>query len=93
VFYEKDQVSARVSYNWRDEYLNGFDQHSSPVFNEAYSQVDLSASYQVNDDLQLFVEGLNVTDQVQRAYVRYTEQLIRGSQYGPLYNLGARYTF
>ena len=93
VFYEKDQVSARVSYNWRDEYLNGFDQHSSPVFNEAYSQVDLSASYQVNDDLQLFVEGLNVTDQVQRAYARYSEQLLRGSQYGPLYNLGARYTF
>jgi TonB-dependent receptor len=93
VFYETDVLSARVSYNWRDEYLSGFDQHSSPVFNEEYSQIDANVNYQVNDNLSVFVEGLNLTDETQRVYVRYSEQLLDASQYGAIYNIGARYKF
>ncbi|RJE77134.1 TonB-dependent receptor [Pseudoalteromonas sp. MSK9-3] len=91
--YDKDGLSVRLSYNWRDEFLSGFDQHSSPVFTEAYSQVDLNVNYQVTDQLVVFFEGLNITEQTQRVYVRYPEQFLNGAQYGARYNIGARYTF
>ena len=91
--YDKDDLSVRISYNWRDEFLAGFDQHSSPVFTEAYAQVDLNVNYQVSENLTVFFEGLNITEETQRVFVRYEEQFLNGSQYGARYNIGARYNF
>ncbi len=91
--YDKDGLSARLSYNWRDEFLSGFDQHSSPIFTEAYAQLDLNVNYAVNEDLTIFVEGLNITEETQRTYVRYEEQMLRLAEYGARYNLGVRYSF
>lgn len=93
VFYENESVSARVSYNWRDEFLSGFDQHSSPAFTEEYSQIDANITYTVNDNIQVFAEALNITDEVQRSFYRYEEQLNAANQYGSRFNIGARYTF
>lgn len=91
--YDKDDLSVRISYNWRDEFLSGFDQHSSPVFTEAYAQVDLNVNYQVTENFTVFFEGLNITEETQRVYVRYEEQFLSGAQYGARYNIGARYSF
>lgn len=91
--YDLNGLSARLSYNWRDEFLNGFDQHSSPIFTESYGQWDINVNYAVNEQLTVFVEGLNLTDETQRTYVRYSEQLLRANQYGARYNIGFRYAF
>lgn len=88
--YDLNGLSARISYNWRDEFLTGFDQHSSPVFTESYGQWDINVNYAVNEKLTVFVEGLNLTDETQRTYVRYSEQLLRANQYGARYNIGFR---
>lgn len=93
VFYEMNRISARIAYNWRDEYLTGFDAASSPTFNENYSQIDANVSYNVNDNLNVFLEALNITEETQRVYSRYSDQFLRGNQYGARYNIGARYTF
>lgn len=93
VFYENQKVSTRLAYNWRDEFLSGFDQYGSPVFTEAYQQLDFNATWYATDKLSVFVEGINLTEEVQRSYVRYKEQFLRGNQYGARYNIGARYRF
>lgn len=93
LIYDLDGLSVRVSYNWRDEFLSGFDQHSAPVFTEAYGQWDINVNYAVTDNLTVFVEGLNITEETQRTYVRFPEQFLRGYQFGARYNLGVRYTF
>ena len=92
-FYETDKYSVRLSWNWRDEFLGGFDQHSSPVFTEEYEQWDLNASYSLNDRVELFVQGLNLTEEVVRTYVRYPEQLLALGQYGTTWIIGGRYRF
>lgn len=92
-FYENDHISARVAWNWRDEFLSGFDQFDSPIFVEDYGQFDINLSWFATENLTVFLEGLNVTEETQRVYVRYPEQLIRGNQYGARYNLGARWRF
>ncbi len=93
VFYENDHISSRLAYNWRDEFLSSFDQYSSPVFTEAYSQLDFNLTWFATDRLNVFVEALNITKEVQRIYVRYPDQFLRGNQYGARYNIGARFYF
>ena len=92
-FYENDRFSARVAYNWRDEFLSGFDQASAPVFTAKYEQIDVNFTWFASDNLTVFAEGLNITEQTQRSFVRYPDQFLRGSQFGARYNIGARYSF
>ena len=93
MFYQNEQWSARVSYNWRDQFFSGLDQHGSPVYTEAYSQVDANVSYAITENFTVFAEALNLTEETQRSFVRYEEQLLRANQYGARYNLGMRYKF
>ena len=92
-FYENDWISARVAWNWRDEYLLTFDRFGAPVYFEEYQQVDLNLTWYATDNLDVFFEGLNVTEETIRQYVRYEEQFDFGAQYGARYNIGVRYTF
>jgi TonB-dependent receptor len=93
VFYENDHISTRVAWNWRDEFLGNFDQYSSPVFTEEYQQIDANFTWYPNENWTVFVEALNITEEVQRVYVRYSEQMLRANQYGARYAIGASYRF
>ncbi len=93
VFYENDVISARVAYNWRDEFLAGFGEFDAPEFQEDYQQIDANVTWNATDRLAVFVEAINLTSEVQRKYNRYPEQFRLGQQYGARYNIGARYNF
>ncbi len=92
--YEKDQWHGRLSYNWRDKFLNNAAIYNSePEFVEEYSQIDLSAGYQFNDDLSFNFEIINLTEENRRTHGRTDVQLWRMEQFGKRFSLGARYTF
>ncbi|MDJ0758225.1 MAG: TonB-dependent receptor [Woeseiaceae bacterium] len=93
VFYENDLISARIAYNWRDEFLTGFDGDGSPVFTEEYAPIDANFTYFASDQLTVFFEIINLTDETTRTFVRYEEQFLSGSEFGTRYNIGARYDF
>jgi len=93
VFYENFGFSGRLAWNWRDEFLSGFDQFGAPVFTESFSPLDLNLTYDFNDNLSVFVEGLNITKDTQRSFTRFSEQLLRANQFGARWNFGARYRF
>ncbi|MFT7133494.1 MAG: TonB-dependent receptor, partial [Cyclobacteriaceae bacterium] len=93
-FYEKDKWQARIAYNWRDTFLSGrFDGTGlpNPVYTEEYGQIDFNVSYMFNDDLTVFVEGINLTDETQRLHGRNENQALFVTQTGPRYMVGARY--
>ena len=96
-FYDKDGVSVRVAYNWRDDFLAGTGQNNvgsgPPTYVGAYQQVDLSASYWLNDNMQLYADVLNLTDETTHVYGRDRLQTLFAGQAGPRYNLGFRYKF
>lgn len=98
VFYEKDGLSVKVTYAWRDDYLIGVGQAQGtserpPQFGKEYAQTDISVNYDVTEELTVFFEGINITNEVEQGYGRYEEQFLFARQYGPRYALGARYTF
>ncbi|MGJ8692308.1 MAG: TonB-dependent receptor [Thalassotalea sp.] len=97
-FYEKDGLSVKVTYAWRDQFLIGVGQSQGssdnpPQFAKAYGQWDMSVNYDVTDELTVFFEGINLNDETEQIFGRYQAQFLSASQYGPRYTLGARYSF
>ena len=97
LFYENNGLQARVAYNWRDEFLDshGQDTGANPKYVEAYSQIDVSASYDLPmvEGLTIYVEALNITDEYKRVHGRAKEQVLSLAEAGARYSLGARYVF
>ena len=97
VFYDKNDISVRVAYNWRDDFLSGTGQANvgagPPTHVAAYRQVDLSASYWFTDSMQVYADVLNATDETTHVYGRDKAQTLFAAQAGPRYNLGFRYKF
>jgi TonB-dependent receptor len=90
-FYDKDGLQIRFALNWRDKYLDS--PARDPRFNEEYYQLDLNASYELNDQLSIFVEGINLTEENQRIHGRSSYQVREYSVGHARYNIGARYKF
>ena len=97
-FYDKDGINVRIAYNWRDDFFAGIGQSQgssaiNPTQTEAYGQIDISASYEINDNLTIFMDGINITEETYRVYGREKYQVLQSGQTGARYNLGIRYTF
>ncbi len=95
-FYDKDGIQVRVAYNWRDKFLNTAATAggaNNPSYTEAYHQIDMNASYDINDNFTVFVEAINITNETTRTHGRHVNNLHYVTQGGARYNIGARYTF
>ena len=96
-FYDKDGISVRLAYNWRDQFLAGTGQANvgagPPTNVAAYRQLDLSASYWVTEQVQVYLDALNITDETTHVFGRSDVQTLFAAQQGPRYNMGVRYKF
>ncbi|OZB61570.1 MAG: hypothetical protein B7X39_01180 [Lysobacterales bacterium 14-68-21] len=95
-FYEKGAWQARVAYNWRGKFLTATNDSLgivNPIYTAPYGQWDLSASYKINDNLSVSLDGINVTNRTQRLYTRNIHELIYLAQTGPRYMFGVQYKF
>lgn len=85
-----------MAYNWRDEVLlavNQLRQVNEPVFVEAYGQWDISASYDINDNWNVFVEDINITGEDAEAHGRFDQQFIYHDDQEARYAIGVRAKF
>jgi TonB-dependent receptor len=92
-FYEDDKWTATIAYNERGETYAGAEGQDHPIFVEERYQVDVTASYNVNDNLTLFAEARNITDEPVRLYVRHPEMIFLAQDHGPMYKFGLRANF
>ena len=94
-FFDKFDWQVRAAYNWRDEFLTATadGQGQNPQYVDAYGQLDLNLTYGVNDNLSVFAEGINLTNETQRQHGRHDNQLLFATQIGARYMFGARYKF
>ena len=95
LMYEKFGWSARLAWNWRDEYLIAANQGGSrnPYYVEAYDQLDLSVGYQVNDHFTIGLEAINLTGEDVRWHARSQKQMVKLIDQSPRYMLSFRYNF
>lgn len=87
-----------MAANWRDEYLLQFGQNQNnsqfgaePTFVNSSLQIDLSTSYQFTEQLNVYFEALNVTDETMSTHGRFDNELLDVFAYGRRYAVGARF--
>jgi TonB-dependent receptor len=97
-FYDKEDFEIRVAANWRDEYLLQFGQNQNnsafgaeATFVNSSLQIDVSTSYQLTEQLNVFFEALNVTNDTLSTHGRFDNQLLDVFAYGRRYALGVRF--
>ncbi|MFK3889645.1 TonB-dependent receptor [Sphingomonas sp. NPDC079357] len=93
--YDKNGLSARVAYNWRDKYLLNTNQggNRNPTFVAPFGTVDVNISYDVNDQVSVTLEGINLTSESVKTYGRTERNLVLAQELKPRFLLGARYKF
>jgi TonB-dependent receptor len=92
--YENDDIQARLTYNWRDEFLNSANVGGNePEFTEAYQQVDFSVGYNITEDWSVSFEGINILEEDIRRFGRSKRQFRSLEIYGARYALSTRYVF
>lgn len=96
--YERPKFSARLSYVWREDFLNNYEAalFANPlgVYRKPETSMDLQLSYRVNDKLTLTLDATNLTDEAFQSYYEYPDTNNFGSSiYSTTFALGARYTF
>jgi len=95
VFYEKDAFQARIAYNWRDTFLQNLNQVGGDgvTYVEDYAQWDASASYDLTDEITIFIEGTNLTEEYIHKRGRFSNQLLDIVDSGRRTSVGIRGRF
>lgn len=93
-FYETNSWSARLAYNYRDEYLaSPADRSGNPVFVDDSGYLDAKFIYHVgNTGLKLYVDGRNLTGEV-KTYNAGPRRLSDLQWSGREYAIGFSYKF
>ena len=89
VFYEKGPLAARVAYNWRNSFLRATDFAGGaygsvlePRFAGTYQQVDARVSYKLLKNIQVYAEGVNLTNAILSEHGRFDNLFISRQNYG-----------
>jgi iron complex outermembrane receptor protein len=91
-FYENDKYQVRLAYNYRDQFLRTV-VDSEPSYVEDYGQFDLSASYNLTENVTITFDGINITGEETRWHARYKNQFLLAEESGPRYSVGVRASF
>jgi len=97
-FYEKNGIQIRVAWNWRAGYLQQFGQHQNgsafgaePTFVDPSTELDLSASYDITDNINVYFEGLNLNNSEFGTHGRFKDQILDVTDYGRRFTLGVHF--
>lgn len=96
LIYEKEDYSARLSYVWRDGFLNRYGSgtfaHPRGVYRRPEQSLDFQFSYDVTENLVVTFDATNLTNEVFRQY--YEEEYLNDSAatYSRTFGLGIRYS-
>ena len=94
IFYENYGLSARLSYQWRSAW---FDTLSFAGFGDqmrdGYENLDLSLRYAVNDNVTVYLDANNLSDETYVAYEGDIQHPTEVEQVGRRYLAGLRLRF
>lgn len=96
LWYEWDQWQARVAYNYRSErYIGQSWNDGAPAawWQAPTSYVDASVSYDLNDNVTLYVQGTNLTKEYEETYMQWSDVKVNQNIYEARYTFGVRAKF
>lgn len=94
VFYEKYGLSARLSYQWRNDWL---DEPSVDATGNTYwaatEQLDLSLRYALRDGITVYFDASNLTDEIGQRYQGRASRPVETEGVGRRFMGGVRFNF
>jgi TonB-dependent receptor len=93
IFYEKYGVSARVSYQYRSDWLDTLGGFGSGEFRKGYENLDVSLRYALTENFTLFADLANLTNEKYIAYQGTDAQPTEVEQVGSRYLFGVRFSY
>lgn len=91
--YDNGPWDLRVSANFRGDYLDELVGENFDRKTDDRLLVEASAKYRVNDMVQVYVEGKNLTDEAEYYYFGSDDRLSQYDEFGRSVIFGARLTF
>lgn len=95
VFYEKEAIKIRFAYNYRSDFINeAVSWIGGPKSTDDFGQLDFRGSYDINENFQVFIEGINITNEtLSQFYDLKKYQLAGYEDFGSRYAIGVRAQF
>ena len=94
IYYEKDAIQFRIAYNNRNEFMQVTDDgYGHPVYVDDYAQIDVSGSYDINENFTVFFEGINVTNEITNKRGLFSNHILSITETGARYAVGIRGSF
>jgi len=92
LFYSKDKLDMRLSYNYRDNYYEEM-RSGLPRFNEDIERLSAKVKYRVGNGLSVYLQGNNLTNQQNRRYLGDESRPWQTSEVGMNITAGFHYRF
>lgn len=93
-WYQSDRFQARIAFNYRSERLQSQGNVGAlALYQAATSYVDISASYDITDQITVYANGSNITQEYEDYYLQWQDQYAFQNYYEPRYALGVRARF
>jgi len=96
LWYENETFSARMAYNARSPRLmtaGGGATGGQSLYQDDYAQLDVNVTYNWDENISLYINGSNITEEYQQTYVEFSEQKAFQNVYEARWTLGARVIF
>jgi len=93
LWFQDRAFQARIAGNFRSKRavsgdfagLSGFEEYQAPTY-----YLDASASYDITSHLQVFVQGSNLTGEIEQYYLAWPDQKLHTNRFESRYVLGVR---
>lgn len=95
-WFENDFLSARLAYNFRSPRLITQGSNATggqALYQDDYGQLDLNVTWDVTDELALYVNGSNILEEFQQTYLEFKDQKAFQNVYEARWSVGARVRF
>ena len=95
VYWQNDRFHIQVIYKARSQYFQGYgrDTGARIRYVDDYNTLDLRLRYDVNDAIQLTLEGINVQSEPRIDFRALDGEVVQTLEYGPRVFAGARVRF
>ncbi len=93
LWYQDDRFEARVAYNYRSRRAVSEDEGSisgMELYESPQKYIDASISYKLNKYAEIFVQGTNLSNEYQRFYLVWSDQLAHSNFFERTYMVGVR---
>lgn len=84
-YYEKGPFSARLAYNWRDEYLIGLSAAATGIYNDSFADLSANLRYDITEAMSVNLEAINLLNTRQRTFDGVSEALRTNVIYGRVF--------